>query len=129
MEEIALLLGKGIVFQKVISLFFHAEAQRSRSRRKGDKPIFSVPRNAGEIGVSLCKSIVCQEVTSLFFLAEDAEVTSLLFCVKTRMACFQKRLSLCIPSLDGVRGNTVITHSRLGFLRRDKSFFSIFHAV
>ena len=85
MEEITLLLGKGIVFQKVISLFFHAEAQRSRSGRKGDKPIFSVPRSTGEIGVSLCKGIVLQEVTSPFFLTESAEVISLFFCVSCGM--------------------------------------------
>ena len=72
--------------------------------------LFSASRTVWEeIALSLGKGIVFQEVTSLFFHAEDAEVTSLLFCVKTRTACFQKKLSPCIPSLDGVRGNTVIT--------------------
>ena len=102
----------------------------TRVVKRDDKSIFCVSYCVGEIELSLCKGIVFQIVTSLFFHAEDAEVTSLLFCAKTKTTCFQKKLSPCIPSLDGVRGNTVITHSRLGFLRRDKSvFFNIPRSV
>ena len=41
-EEIVLLLCKGIVFQEATSLFFRAEAQRSRSGREGDRSAFCV---------------------------------------------------------------------------------------